>query len=294
LELKNNLLNAIESAEGRLTRSDRLIASVIKDDPQAATRLSIAALAARAGVSEPTVNRFCRKFEPAGYPAFKLRLAQCLVLGVPYLSSAVEPGDDTHTVTGKIIDSTVASLERLRAQLQPAVIEAVVEAMLGARRIYFFGLGVSNAVASDAQHHFFRFDLPVQANGDVLMQRMLASAADERDLFFMISHTGRTRELVEIATIAASRGATLVALTAVGSPLARCSDILIGLSENEDTDSYMPMTSRLIHLAALDVLAAAFTLRRGEALQPQLRVIKESLLATRYAVSEPDVSEIHQ
>ena len=51
----------------------------------------------------------------------------------------------------------------------------------------------------------------------------------------------------------------------------------------EDTDAYMPMTSRLVHLAVLDVLAAGVTLRRGESLQTHLRAIKESLRATRYA-----------
>ena len=63
------------------------------------------------------------------------------------------------------------------------------------------------------------------------------------------------------------------------------SNLPIALEVTEDTDAYMPMTSRLAHLAVLDVLATAVTLRRGEALQPHLRAIKESLRATRYAPS---------
>jgi RpiR family carbohydrate utilization transcriptional regulator len=59
------------------------------------------------------------------------------------------------------------------------------------------------------------------------------------------------------------------------------SDCAIELEAREDTDAYMPMTSRLAHLAVLDVLAAGVTLRRGEALQPHLRAIKESLRDTR-------------
>jgi RpiR family carbohydrate utilization transcriptional regulator len=281
----DNLLHRIGDSVQRMTRAEQRIAEVILSDPRGATRLSIAALAEQASVSEPTVNRFCRKFEPRGYPEFKLRLAQSLVLGVPYVSSAVAPGDDTSTYTAKILDSAVHSLRSLVGQLSAELIEAVVDDLLAAERIFFFGMGVSNTVAQDAEHHFFRFALPVRAHSDVLMQRMLAASASSTDLFFFISHTGRTRDLVEIANLGRERGARVIALTAAGSPLARASTRAIGLDLKEDTDAYMPMTSRLAHLAVLDVLAAGITLRRGEELQPHLRAIKESLRATRYAAT---------
>jgi RpiR family carbohydrate utilization transcriptional regulator len=276
-----DLLRCIADATESLTKSERRIADVILADPRAATRLSIAALAELASVSEPTVNRFCRKFEPRGYPEFKLRLAQALVLGMPYVSSALTAGDDAATYTGKIVESAIASLRALPAQLPAGLVERVVDLLLGARRVFFFGLGVSSTVAQDAEHHFFRFALPVTAHEDVLMQRMYAASAADGDLFFMISHTGRTREIIDVAKLAAQRGASVVALTAAGSPLAGLSDCAIELELGEDTDAYMPMTSRLAHLAVLDVLAAGVTLRRGEALQPHLRAIKESLRDTR-------------
>ena len=52
----------------------------------------------------------------------------------------------------------------------------------------------------------------------------------------------------------------------------------------ENTDDYMPMTSRIVHLVVLDVLATGVTLRRGPEFQPYLKKIKESLRPTRYAV----------
>ncbi|GAB5412996.1 MAG: MurR/RpiR family transcriptional regulator [Congregibacter sp.] len=278
-----NLLAELGDAAHRLTKSERRIADAVLEDPSLATRLSIAALAEKASVSEPTVNRFCRKFEPTGYPAFKLRLAQSLVRGVPYVSESVAPGDDTPAYTTKILDRTVQSLRDLAQQLNPELIESIVRELVTARQIFFFGLGISSVVAQDAEHHFFRFSLPVRAHGDVLMQRMLAASAEPGDLFFFISHTGRTRDLVEIAQLAGERGATVVALTASKSPLALCSQFAIDLNVPEDTDAYMPMTSRITHLAVLDVLAAGVSVERGEGLQPHLRRIKESLRTTRYA-----------
>jgi RpiR family carbohydrate utilization transcriptional regulator len=46
------------------------------------------------------------------------------------------------------------------------------------------------------------------------------------------------------------------------------------------------MTSRIIQLTVLDVLATGMTLRRGADFQPHLRKIKESLNASRYPANE--------
>ncbi|MEM6604775.1 MAG: transcriptional regulator HexR [Pseudomonadota bacterium] len=279
-----NLLVQLSTRPERLTKSEKRIVSVILDDARAATRLSIAALAEAAEVSEPTVNRFCRKFEPRGYPEFKLRLAQALAVGVPYVSSSITSKDDAGTVTTKIIDSAVSSLRGVAHQLTNELVQGAVDRLLAARRIFFFGMGVSSAVAQDAEQHFFRFALPVSAPSDHLLQRMHAAAATREDLFFLISNTGRTRALVEIADLARGRNAEVIALTANHSPLAQASSFAIGLEDVEDTDAYMPMASRLAHLTVLDVLAASVSLRLGDSVQQHLRTVKESLRPTRYPV----------
>ncbi|MNT77798.1 DNA-binding transcriptional regulator HexR [compost metagenome] len=56
-----------------------------------------------------------------------------------------------------------------------------------------------------------------------------------------------------------------------GSPLARACDISLNVDVPEDPDVYAPMTSRLAHLAVLDVLAVSVALARGPELVAQLR-----------------------
>ncbi|HBO2722478.1 TPA: transcriptional regulator HexR, partial [Pseudomonas aeruginosa] len=52
-----NLLEQIQSRLDELNKAERKVAEVILQNPQQATRFSIAALAQAAAVSEPTVNR---------------------------------------------------------------------------------------------------------------------------------------------------------------------------------------------------------------------------------------------
>ncbi|MCE8024237.1 MULTISPECIES: MurR/RpiR family transcriptional regulator [Halomonadaceae] len=286
--MAHDLLQRIRQRLDELNRSERKVADVILADPARATGLSIASLAQAASVSEPTVNRFCRSFDAKGYPDFKIKLAQSLAGGTPYVSQSVEPGDAAADYTGKIFGATIAALDEASRTLDPARIERVVDYLIQAKQIHFFGLGASGAVAQDAQHKFFRFNLPVTAYVDVLMQRMVASACHTGDVVVVISWTGRTRELVDIARLARESGAVVLGITAPDSPLAtECTETL-EVATPEDTDVYMPMTSRMIQLTLIDVLATGVTLRRGEDFLPHLKKIKDSLQETRYPATRQD------
>ncbi|MCF7204015.1 MurR/RpiR family transcriptional regulator [Pseudomonas oligotrophica] len=286
MERARNLLEQIQNRLDDLNKAERKVAEAILQDPQQATRYSIAALAQAAKVSEPTVNRFCRSFNVGGYPELKMQLAQSLASGAAYVSRAVEADDGPEAYTRKIFGSTIASLDAACQSLDPQLISRAVDLLIQARQIHFFGLGASAPVALDAQHKFFRFNLAVSAHSDVLMQRMLASVAHTGDLFVIISYTGRTRELVDVARLARENGASVLGLTAAGSPLARVCTLSLDIPLPEDTDIYMPMTSRIVQLTVLDVLATGVTLRRGVDFQPHLRKVKESLVPTRYPGEE--------
>ncbi|WP_110668894.1 transcriptional regulator HexR [Salinicola halophilus] len=278
----HDLIARIRSRLDELNRSERKVAEVILKDPDTAIGMSIATLAQAATVSEPTVNRFCRNFDTKGYPDFKIQLAQSLAGGTPYVSRSVERDDDASAYTDKIIGATIAALDEARRNLDAKRIERIVDHLSQARQISFFALGASAPVAFDAQNKFFRFNLPVSAHSDVLMQRMTAAAAHTGDVIVVVSYTGRTRDLVEAAQLARDSGALVIGLTREGSPLAKvCSEIL-AVDLPEDTEVYMPMSSRMIHMALIDVLATGVTLRRGESFLPHLKKIKESLRPTKF------------
>jgi len=97
-----NLLAVIQRQLGDLNKSEAKVANAILKAPEEATRSSIASLAAAAGVSEPSVNRFCKRFGATGFPDFKLQLATSLASGVKYVSRAVEFSDDINTFPTKL------------------------------------------------------------------------------------------------------------------------------------------------------------------------------------------------
>lgn len=284
----DNLLEDIQARLEHLNKSERKVAEAILRDPGAATRYSIAALARAANVSEPTVNRFCRGFSATGFPDFKIRLAQSIATGTPYVGQDIEPDDTVEDFTDKIMLSTIASLDKARQSLDPKAISTVIDYLIQAKQINFFGMGGSASVALDAQHKFFRFNIPVASYDDALMQRMVAAGSQVGDVIVVISYTGRTRESVEIARVGRDNGATVIGITNPDSPLAECCTAVLGVTAPEDTEVYMPMSSRIIHLTVIDILATGVTLKRGSDFLGHLKKIKESLKATRFPKTQQD------
>ena len=147
-----SLIEKITLSESSLSKSERKVAVAILADPTAAIHSSIAALAKVACVSEPTVNRFCRRMDTKGFPDFKLHLAQSLANGTPYVNRHVEETDGPDEYTKKIFESTMASLEAARKSVDIQTINRVVDLMTQAKQLCFFGLGASASVAHDAQN----------------------------------------------------------------------------------------------------------------------------------------------
>ena len=277
-----NILEKITNELDTLSKSERKVAEVILASPSTVIHSSIAALAKQANISEPTVNRFCRRLDTKGYPDFKLHLAQSLANGTPYVNRHVDENDSAEEYTDKIFESTMASLELARKSLDANDVNRSVDLLTQANKISFFGLGASAIVAHDAQNKFFRFNVPVVYFDDILMQRMSAINSRQGEVVIVISHTGRTKSLVEVANLAKENDATVIGITTKGTPLAKECSIVLTVDVCEDTDLYMPMSSRIAQLALIDVLATGFTLRRGSKFRDNLKKVKDSLRSSRF------------
>lgn len=90
-----------------------------------------------ADVSEPTVNRFCRRLDTKGFPDFKLLLAQSLANGTPYVSRNVDENDSVEAYTGKIFESAMAGLDAVRSTLDMLTINRAVDCLTQARKSPF-------------------------------------------------------------------------------------------------------------------------------------------------------------
>ena len=281
MHAQTSLLQLMQSDTVRLSKSDRKLSAIILADPASVIHQSIALLASTAEVSEPTVNRFCHKLGCDGYPDFKLRLAQEISSNGQLFVENLTQGDDSSMVITKIMSSIQGSIQSLANSINPEALDKAAEAIANCKTVNFFGMGASSSVALDAQHKFFRFGMPVSSHTDFINQRMMCSMLEADDVAVFISYTGRTDAMIVNAEFARERGATIIGITSSGSALSGQCDIILNAVTAEDTDLFTPMTSRIIHLAVIDMLATSVALKLGTSVEENIKSIKKNLASTR-------------
>lgn len=271
------MLERVKAQLGELSAAERKVAELVLSQPYTVMQAAVADIAASAGVSQPTVIRFCRSLGCGGLPDFKLKLAASLVGGVPYVHASVRPEDPTSEIVAKVFDNTVSALLKCRNEVSPATMEQAVALLSAARRVEFYGVGNSGIIACDAQHKFFRFGIHTVAYTDTHIQTMAASVLTADDVLVVISNSGRTLDLLSVTGIAQQNGAKVIAITAPGTPLARKADVALTAKIAEDAEIYSPMISRIVHLVLIDSLAVSVALRRGPGLIANLEKAKRSM-----------------
>ena len=280
-----NVLELILVRLPELRKSDRRVGEHVLSDPQAALAATVAETARRAGVSEPTVMRFCTALGFEGFQDFKLKLAHSVALGVPATQSVLDATDTPRKLTDKVFDYTMTSLDWARSQLDHEAVARAIDLLAAAHRIEFFGFGASGIVAADAQQKFPLFGVPCTVHSDSHQQFIAASMMQPGDVAVAISNTGQTAALLDIVRSARQTGATVIGISGrEGSRMSRLCHCLLIVETLENTDIYTPTISRLAALVLVDVLAVGVAMRRGSDHQQRLAAMKKRLSSMRSGV----------
>ena len=275
-------LTLIRESLGALRKSEKKVAICILGDPAAVINSSITELAERAGTSEPTVIRFCRKLGLGGYMELRLNLARDLPTA-QYIFENISDGDSLAGIAGKILNAHREAIGNTLTRLNLDDLEVAVKALKAARRIEFYGLGGSAIVARDAFHKFFRLGIPCAAHDDSHMQVMAAALLGPGDVVVVVSHTGSTKDIIDSARIARKAGAKVIGIIgSENSPLLKECDISLSVFSQEAALRLAPMTSRLVQLAIVDVLFVAVAMQNFDATKERLDRVKRSLVDKRY------------
>ncbi len=282
-----HLLKMIVEFRPELRKSEQKVADYVLAHPKEIIHMRIVDLAAEAKVSEPTVVRFCRALNYDGFQDFKLTLAQVLATPSNYEQFSLDKKDSVSDFKQKVFDSTIGNLITIKEALDPAMLERAIEALARAKRVEFYGFGASAAVCTDAQHKFHRIKVNAVAYSDPHLQSIAAVTLSEGDAVVAISQTGRTRDLLHSARLALAQGAQVIALCPSGTPLAELATVPLHIDLEEDKDLSALMSSRVVQLVVIDVLAVGLAMKLGPAVIDHLKTVRRSLRSLRLNEKRP-------
>ncbi|WP_206612258.1 MurR/RpiR family transcriptional regulator [Prescottella agglutinans] len=275
------IVERIRAASVSFTPAERRVAEAILSEPAAVIHRSVTELAAEAGSSPATVVRLCTTLGLRGYQELKITLASESIPDDRRVLGDITPDDTAGDIAHKVMDSTARAVDNASKALDVHAVEAVVDHLLGARRIVFGAVGTSAPLALDTAYRFVSLGLDASFTPDVHSQHVTARMLGPDDVFFAISHTGSTVETLATTRAAKASGAVTVALTSFSSsPLTEEVAVTIVAGSVETSYRVEAMSSRIVHLAVLDALYVNLS-RRAETSATALALAEDVLVEHR-------------
>lgn len=280
-----DILTRIAERGPTLRLAEQKVAQVILEDVAGAASASINALARKAGVSEASVTRLAKALGCRDVRDLKLRLARATAVGQRFLqhepdTAGAEPAPPS--LTDRLHADVVAVLEANRQLIDEAQIERASRLLQDARMVYAFGMGGGSTwLADEARYRLARLGRPVASYQDAVLQQMVAATLVKGDVVLAFSVSGSVPEMLASCDVAREYGARVIAVTALGSPLAARADVLLPVRALETDFIFKPSASRYAMLLVLDVLATRLALMQQDDSQERLRRLKYVLDAHR-------------
>ena len=264
--MQTKLLRLIERNFSDLRKSEKKVASFAMDRSNELSQLKMAEAAEAIGVSEPSINRFCKALGFSGFSEFKNTLARQLAADDYFEVYEINHDDSIFDLTEKVFETTISEILNIQSQLSQDLLEEAIEALANAKRVEFYAFGGSVPVAMDAQHKFFRLKIPSSCISDPHIQFMSANSLNKNDVVVAISHSGTTAALVESIKTVKKSGVTVIGIMPKGSPVSKICDIPLEVNAGSDSARISkPLTSRLGYMAIIDVLTIGVAQLKPEA-----------------------------
>ncbi|TAA12101.1 MurR/RpiR family transcriptional regulator [Pseudoxanthomonas winnipegensis] len=256
-------LGSIQARCGDLAASEAKVAALLLADPLFVGASTTAEVAARAGVSPPSVVRAARAIGFAGFTELKLEIARARGTAGFFAPPAALAADaPLAAVLEASIRAGTDALTALGGAVEPEALGQAVGVLHAARQVIVFGAGPSATVAADAVFRLRAVGVTTIGIADHLSAMIAVRLLGRGDAVIAVSSTGRTATTLAIADAAASAGASLIAISnQYGTPLAKLADIALVVGGPPLPAQMAAAGSRLAQLVVIDALVAALALR---------------------------------
>jgi RpiR family carbohydrate utilization transcriptional regulator len=245
-----------------LRASEAKVLRLVLDDAAFVQSATTGEIAERAGVSPATIVRAARAAGFAGFGELKQAVITDIALR-PGLDppAALTESSTVDEVTELVLASHANSIRATRATLDQEQLRAAVALLAAADTILAFGVGTSTAPAADAAYRWTAIGRRAHAPRDGRTAQLHARLLPPGSALVAISNSGQSNETIAVADAAATAGAGIVAITSfASSPLAQRADAVLVAGGPDLGLNMAASSSRLAHLAVVDILHAAVSL----------------------------------
>lgn len=277
---RSSILTQIELASHELPISEKKVATYILSHPKDVMHMTIHELAKLSETSSAAVVRLCKSLGIDGFPSLKVQLSAGLVgnsTSVGYLD--IESDEKVSSIIEKTVSNTVQTFHDTASQLNTGSIEQAVELLHHADIIYLYGVGASLLIAEDAAQKWSRLGKRVYATSDRHLLVSAMATQSENAVFWGISYSGETREVIQLVNRAKEYGMKTIGLSRIGNnKLSQSVDVSLSTARAPEAKLRSAATSsRFAQLLVVDVVFLTYASSQYEFTIEQLEKTKKSI-----------------
>ncbi|WP_334333106.1 MurR/RpiR family transcriptional regulator [Companilactobacillus sp. HBUAS59544] len=256
-----NILIDIQQKIDSFTSTEKLIGEFILNHPKAVISMTSEQFASKIHVSTASLVRFSRTIGLSGLTELKQRLSASVtdLNNAEYLKE-VGKDDSVNNIKNKISVRIRHMTDKTNELLDDDEITKSVNLIHKSTNIFVYGIGASGLVAQDLFQKFSRVGKHFIFVEDIHVLVTAMSAITDNTCIILISNSGETSEIVDIAKTAIDLGMSVISIT--GNPKSKLADSsnIVLLSESGESIKFRTAAtiSLMAQLYVVDILFYRF------------------------------------
>ncbi|HHE3466371.1 TPA: MurR/RpiR family transcriptional regulator [Pasteurella multocida] len=223
----NSLLPNIRMKREGMTETEKKVVDWLLDSTKFNKQTSLNFVAESLSVSEALVVKVAKIL---GFSGFR-ELRQKIVSSFETTNTdtiELSKQDSVQDLINKVFNVSLQTILEGKSILETKVLERAAICFFAAKQRDLYAVGGSNSICDDIAHKFLRIGIRCNTFRDIHLMMMSASLLSEQDVVLVVSHSGKTADLLKVVKEARENGAKIICITHSDiSPIVALSDFVI-------------------------------------------------------------------
>lgn len=270
----DNVILKIRKEYHEFSNSQKLIADFIMENRDSIIDMTAHEIGVHSGSSSASVVRFAKNIGFSGLESLKRQIAIDSQMPSPSIDPIIKKNDGVKEISEKVNELISNGLKDLFYQIDIDSMEAAIESLRNANKIFIFGIGASALPAYDLYHKLNRVNKTAIFDFDNHMTLEFIHYAKENDVVLSFSYSGNSIETIFPVEAAKEKGIKTISVTSnPNSRLGELSDIILNIPRSESVVRVGAFTSKINSMVVADVLYFGI-------ISPNLYLIEKDLAST--------------
>ena len=239
------------------TESEKAVLRFLINQTREAVEMDIHTMAKKCFCSPATIVRICKKNGFSGFKELKQALWNDMNFSKQLMQVNLDApsGEKIPNIVANVLNTNIMAIQNIYNLLDFDELDRIVALLLSQRYVYLYGIGASFLVAKDFQQKLERINKRTFLYEDIHLQLISSTNLEPGDVAIIVSYSGITKEIIEIAQNVKMCGGKIIAITKYGTnKLSSMSDFNLFVPMLEKPLRVGASSSRVSQLSVVDII----------------------------------------